>query len=221
MECKVLIIDLDNCLFLDEKSRTGSEEVKDEAWFKVFPECERNKLKLVLDLIKQEVVGGKGDRRDIVFRLCDKFRLANSEENIDSHCNLFGKIVKDSILKIGVSCNNSKALELISKEIPIYANTATPKDQAKEILKELNLLKFFKGIYGRPKTKMENIKLILEKEKVDAKECLFVDDQERGWQISKEIRCNFMGMHTYRNVLWHDKSKLTFPIIYSLLEIVE
>lgn len=221
MEEKVLIIDLDNCLFLDEKTRKGSEEIKDDAWFNVFPEYEIKTLKILLEQIKMEVSGGKGDRKDIVLFLLKKNNLDNSDEEINRRCNLFGKIVKQGILKIGVSKNNIKALELIFKKIPIYANTATPEIQAKEILNDLNLLKFFKGVYGRPKTKLENMRLIIEKERIKPKECLYVDDQESGYLIAREVGCNFMGMHTSKNVKWHININLSFSIIYSLLEIVK
>lgn len=220
MKEKVLIIDLDNCLFLDEKTRKGSEEIKDDAWFKVFPECERKTLKLLLKQIKMEISAGKGDRKDIVLFLLKKINLDDSNEEINRRCDFFGEIVKKGILKIGVSKNNKKALELISKEIPIYANTATPKIQAKEILNDLSLLKFFKGVYGRPRTKLENMGLIIEREKLKPKECLYIDDQESGFLIAQEVGCNFVGMYTNKNTKWYNKNKLPFSIVYSLMDVV-
>ena len=220
MKEKVLIIDLDNCLFLDEKTRKGSEEIKDEAWFEVFGECDRKILKPVLDKAKTELAGGKGDRKDIVLKVCKTFNLAKTEDDTKKRCNFFSEIVKEGILKIGVSNDNKKALDLISKKIPIYVNTATPKDQAIEILKDLDILKFFKDIYGRPETKMENMRLIVEREKIKPEECLYIDDQESGCLIAKEIGCNFFGMQTNRNTKW-DSNSVSFPIIYSLLEIVK
>ncbi|MDD4937790.1 MAG: HAD hydrolase-like protein [Candidatus Shapirobacteria bacterium] len=220
MKEKVLVVDLDNCLFLDEKTRKGSEEVKDEAWFDVFSECDRKKLELVLDKIETELAGGKGDRKDIVLKVCKFFDLPETEKDIEKRCKFFSEIVKKGILKIGVSNDNKKALDLISKKIPIYVNTATPKDQAKDILRDLDILKFFKDIYGRPETKMENMRLIVEREKIKSEECLYVDDQESGCLIAKKIGCNFIGMQTNRNSKWNNNI-VSFPIIYSLLEIVK
>lgn len=221
MKEKVLVVDLDNCLFLDEKTRKGSEEVKDEAWFEVFGECDRKNLEPVLDKIKTELSGGKGDRKDIISKVCEIFNLPETEEDIGRRCKVFSEIVQKGILKIGVSRDNKKALGLISKKIPIYVNTATPKDQAREILKDLEILKFFKDIYGRPETKMENMNLIIEREKINPEECLYIDDQESGFLIAQEIGCNFKGMHTAKNIKWRIKNNLTFPVIYSLLEIVK
>lgn len=221
MKEKVLVVDLDNCLFLDEKTRKGSEEVKDEAWLKVFGECDRKNLELVLDEIKTELSGGKGDRKDITLKVCEIFNLPKTEEDIGRRCRFFSETVKKGILKIGVSRDNKKALGLISKKIPVYVNTATPKDQAREILKDLDILKFFKDIYGRPETKMENMNLIIKREKINPKECLYIDDQEGGYLIAQEIGCGFKGMYTAKNIKWHIKNKLTFSVIYSLLEIVK
>ena len=76
---KVLVLDFDNCIVLDEKIGTGSEEVKDEAWFTVFPEYSRVELEPVLEQAKKDIAGGKGDRKDIVERVSKHFNVAEEK----------------------------------------------------------------------------------------------------------------------------------------------
>jgi FMN phosphatase YigB (HAD superfamily) len=220
MKTKLLILDLDNCLFLDSKTRKGSEEVKDEAWFKVFSEFNRSLLISILDQAKKDISNGKGDRKDIINSVLSGFGLGNSKKELLSRYRLFNKIVKEGTIKIGISSDNAKALELI--KIPIYANTASPKNQAEKILRDLNVLKFFKGVYGRPKTKRENMDLIFKNENLYPVDVLYIGDQESDFSLANEAGCKFIGMHTLRNTNWTKNiNELTFPIIYSLLEIVK
>lgn len=217
---KVLVLDFDNCLILDQKTRKGSEELKDSAWFEVFPEYDPDVLKSVIEAAKKDFAGGKGDRNDLVISLCHHFGIDESkikEESI-KRMNHFDEVVQRGIKEIGIPRKTREFLSDLLSKIPIYLNTATPTENVLESLKLLGLEKIFKRIYGRPGIKLENMKAILASEPVNPNEVLFVDDQESGHQIAEEVGCKFIGIHTAKNKVWHN-SLQPFPIIYSLHEL--
>ena len=122
-------------------------------------------------------------------------------------------------MKIGVSEQTRAALAKISQMgIPIYVNTATPKEAAVESLDALGLSSLIKGVYGRPGTKLGNLQSIVRAEHVDPGDVLFVDDQPTGYAVAQEVGCQFVGIHTERNKSWHDAAQ-PFPIIRSLSEL--
>jgi phosphoglycolate phosphatase-like HAD superfamily hydrolase len=218
---KVLVLDFDNCIVLDEKIGTGSEEVKDEAWFTVFPEYSRVELEPVLEQAKKDIAGGKGDRKDIVERVSKHFNVAEEKipQEIINRCERFNQVLQEGIQKIGVSKKIQDTLAQLSKKLPIYVNTATPRQGALESLDAIGITSLFKKIYGRPGTKVENLQSAIKDENVKPEKLLFVDDQESGWIAAQVVGCGFIGIHTARNRKWKEKDQ-PFPIIRSLTELL-
>ncbi|OGG48349.1 hypothetical protein A3D66_02185 [Candidatus Kaiserbacteria bacterium RIFCSPHIGHO2_02_FULL_50_9] len=218
---KVLILDFDNCVALDERTGKGSEEIKDEAWFPVFPEYERGALHVVLEESKKKVVGGKGDRADIAKDVLIHFGFTGADiaDEVIKRCTRFNEVIQEGIKNISLSQGWKEALAELQKRIPLYLNTATPRETVLESLHALGVASFFKAVYGRPGTKVENINKICAAEGVLPQKILFVDDQMGGWEAAKETNVQFVGMHTARNTLWHNTPQ-PFPIIHSLKELV-
>jgi len=210
----VLVLDMDNCLILDLKKRTGPEEVKDEAWVLVFGEFPADEVRHKVEAVKREIAGGKGDRWDIARRVGLFFGCG---EDVERRVARFGERVRSESLKIGVPIEHRKVLK--ETEIPIFINTSTPKEEAVSILEDLGVRKYFKGVHGRPETKVEGLRLILGECLVEPEEMLFVGDQESDWLAAREVGCQFVGMQTAKNKKWHEAKGREFPLIYSLAEL--
>ena len=149
---KVLVSDFDNCLILDQRTREGSEELKDKAWLEVFSEYDPSVFTSLIETAKKDFVGGKGDRNDMVVRLCRHFGIEDSkiEEESVRRLNHFDEIVQKGIKEIGISKKARDFLSNFSSKGLIYLNTATPIEGVLRSLDVLNISEFFKGIYGRP-----------------------------------------------------------------------
>ncbi len=221
-QVKVLVLDFDNCILLDEETEQGSEEVKDEAWFKVYPEYNRDVLYPLLERFKKEIAGGKGDRKDIATKICKHFEFpeARISSEVDYRCERFNSAVQEGIKRIGVSQKTRDALTALYGRVPVYVNTGTPRDGALESLQALDLLTYFKEVYGRPGTKAGNLRDIAAAESVSLDEILFMDDQHSGWLAAQEVGCRFVGIHTARNYAWHNDDQ-PFKVIRLLSELLE
>lgn len=218
---KVIILDFDNCLVLDPVTRKGSEEVKDKAWYGVFPEYNPEELGAVIEEAQRQIAGGKGDRKDIVRLVSEHFGVPKEKipAEIESRCQAFNEVVQVGVLRVGVSPDNRRAVKTFSRMMPVYINTATPKEQSLESLAALELTGFT-DVYGRPGTKVGNLKEIIAREKVSASDVLYIADGESDWQAAQEVGCQFVGISTARNTAWQEKPQ-EFPTVNSLLEILE
>ena len=228
-QIKAVALDFDNCIILDWETRKGSEEVKDEAWFKVFPEIPRMELEPELEKIKQRIVGGKGDQWDVAWHIILMFssRLTPRTDGVPMHtitephfrCTTFNNHVQEGIKEIGVSEIVRQTLAALSKTVPLYINTATPTDAVLQSLDNLALTKYFKSVLGRPKSKAENLStMLLSEDLARPTELLFVGDQESDLIAAQKIGCRFVGMQTARNTAWYN-TPLPFPLIFSLAEL--
>lgn len=214
---RTLVLDFDNCIVLDENGE-GSEEVKDRAWFEVFPEIGRAQLLPVLEEIKHEIAGGKGDRKDIIERVLARFAPASlNPEEVAQRSDCFSRIVQEGIAHISISTPTRETLALLSRRFPLYINTATPRDAADESISALGLHSYFKAVFGRPGTKAENLRFIIHAEKIPPQGLLFVDDQQSGWEVAQEVGCRFIGIRTKRNTFW--TTLQLFPILSEFSEL--
>ena len=217
---KAIVFDFDNTLILDEKTRRGSEELKDEAWPKVFSEYGSDLIVFHYERAKKKTIGGKADRKDVFEEICRNLGIPEAEipAEIVRRSAHFNRLLQEGIKKIGISPQAREALVNLSQRMPLYINTATPVEYLLESLNLLGLVYVFKAVYGRPGTKLENMRAIISAESVSSGEILFVDDQEASWAISQEIGCRFVGMHTARNA-WRKESQ-PFPVVRSIEELL-
>ncbi|HBL52306.1 MAG: hypothetical protein A3D24_04315 [Candidatus Blackburnbacteria bacterium RIFCSPHIGHO2_02_FULL_39_13] len=218
---KALGLDFDNCLILDPSTRKGSEEIKDQAWFEVFPEYDPAQLKKIIKQVQKEISGGKGDRADVIREICKAFKVPDEQipREVEKRSEDFNRIVLDGILNVDISEDNRRALAELSKKLSICVITATPTDKSLQSLEALKILGFITNVYGRPQNKEENLRMAIQDLSVLPEELLYVGDQPSDLEAAKKVGCKFVGMNTFRNTAWHD-GNLPFPIIFSLLELL-
>ena len=214
----IIVLDFDNCIALDPRTGEGSEEIKDRAWYKVFPEYGPAALKVILGRAQRAIAGGKGDRKDIAITVLTHFRFKGKiSEEARARCERFDVVVQEGIRELGVAPEVKDALEALSKRVPLYINTATPSASMVKTLEAFGLGKFFKNVYGRPGTKVTNLQCIATVEDVSSDNMIFVGDMPGDHEAAKEVGCRFIGVCTKRNVAWH--AEQPFPVIGSVAEL--
>ena len=219
METKVIVFDFDNCIALNERTGEGSEEIKDRAWFEVFPECDPQKLDVIIEQVQQEIAGGKGDRKDIALRVLSHFDLVveeNMSDELARRCGRFDEVVQHGIRLLGISPTAVSTLNKLSEEYLLYINTATPRETILETLEAAGLTCFL-GVYGRPGTKVSNLGDIASMEGICFGKMLFVGDMPGDRDAAKQVGCRFIGIRTKRNTEWH--APQPFLVLRSIAEL--
>jgi phosphoglycolate phosphatase-like HAD superfamily hydrolase len=186
----------------------------------VFTEYAPDALEPVLNMAKAAIAGGKGDRKDIIRQILTYFGWpeAGIPDEVARRSEEFNAVVQKNIKRIGVSPQVREALTEVSGRLPLYLNTATPREAIIETLEAFGIAPLFKGVYGRPGTKAGNLRSIIAAEAVKPDEVLFVDDQPAAYEVAKEVSCQFVGIRTKRVRLWRENPQ-PFPLISSLAEL--
>jgi len=217
----VIVFDFDNCIALNAQTGEGSEEIKDQTWFRVFPEPEYDPYVLdrIIEQAKVKIAGGRGDRNNIIVAILEYHGFPEDRipDEITRRCEQFDEAVQEGILELGASLEVRDALEALSKRAALYINTATPREPMIKTLEALGLRGFFKGVYGRPGTKVSNLQRIITMEDVAFDQVLFVGDMPVDREVAQIVGCRFVGVHTERNVAWHVEQQ--FPVIGSVAEL--
>ena len=95
---------------------------------------------------------------------------------------------RKEILKLRVSENLLIFLKKFYKKIDLYISTGTPQREIEHILKKKNLIKYFKGVHGSPKKKIQHIKKI----KRNKKKTIFVGDSFEDYISCKKTNTKFI-----------------------------
>ncbi len=210
MPIKIIVFDFDDVVVL-------SEQIKQDSWFKIFPEYNLSEIKPKFLKAIEYYSKGKGSRFDILAMLF-KF-LGKKEEDIpalvEEYSNRYNTHVQRDILEKGVTDDNRDVLVNLSKKYRLYINSATPEEAIDETIENLDLKNIFTDVYGRPFSKIENLKRIAEGNNISPSEILFVGDGNGDYSASQDFGCHFIGVSTVRNK-WNSKS---FKLIQSLKEL--
>lgn len=217
---KVIALDLDNCIVLNPCTGEGSEEIRDLAWFKVFPYPDFNPHALgrLIEQAKVSILEGGGGCEDIVAYVLESYGLPKEYmlKNIALRCEQFDRVVQEEVQKIGISLDVKSALQALSKKVPLYVNAATRRASVVKILEALALT-CFKGVYGRPGTKITNLQRIATMEGVALNRMLFVGDMPSDYAAARVVGCKFAGVRTRRNAEW--RLPQGFPMLGSVAEL--
>lgn len=84
-------------------------------------------------------------------------------------------------------------LETFSKTIPLAIASATPEGELEEIVVNRGIRAHFKHVFGKPTSKPDNLRRILEIESLVATDAVFVGDQISDWEAAHEVGMPFVG----------------------------
>jgi len=109
------------------------------------------------------------------------------------------KKLSELVVKKVIQCDEipgaKNFLEKWHKRIPCYVISAAPDDELNEIIKKRELLKFFKGIYGSSKSKIEHLSFILKNnKKYNPEKCIFWGDAVSDYKASVHCNIKFRGI---------------------------
>jgi len=87
-------------------------------------------------------------------------------------------------------------LKKYSKRVKLFIASSTPEGELRYLVKALGLQKYFRGVYGAPSKKSEIASRIIEEERVEKGEVLFVGDSAADRAEAVKVGIPFIGRLT-------------------------
>lgn len=209
---KVLVLDFDGVLTV------GGEALKQEAWnlmARPWTDGHTRRLHAERDFIS----GGKGSRYDILHGVFSPFPITyqQSEMLVYGYAACYNTIVQKLLEQSGMPKGTETALAKLKWGRELFVNSATPADAVRESVQNFNIAHFFRGIYGQPLTKEENLVKAQHIAHIDKEYMLFVGDGENDAKAAEEFGCDFVGVANGWNK-W-EKGIVQFPLVGSIAEL--
>ena len=203
----VIVFDFDGVV-------VDSNQIKHDAWFKLFAPSESVPDQLVEEALR-EVKETRFDILDFIFSRLGVAR-PHREQKVQIFAQRYNTLVQTQIQSRGLVPGARAALEGLRGNHQLFINSATPEEALAETLQAFDLQQLFVGAYGKPASKSDNLKKIAALTGLSAEQILFVGDSSSDWQAAQYERCRFIGVRNAANG-WTTE---LFPVVNSITELV-
>lgn len=131
----------------------------------------------------------------------DKFRhyYANiikeelTDERFQELCDNFSKLALKNVLNSPFVSGTKEFLERYSREFDCYIVSATPHDEMKYIVEQLELSKYFKQVCGSPRNKGQWVADIMTERNINSEEAVFIGDSRSDYWAAVENNISFIA----------------------------
>ena len=169
-----------------------SVEVKTRAFAKLYEPYGKR----IVDLVIEHHRNNGGMNR------FDKFRYYHSEflerplndQGVMDLAEAFSRIVIDEVIASPEIPGARIFLKECSPAIPCFINSATPENELREIVFQRKLTPFITDIFGAPRSKTDNMGIILNQYNLDNKRCLFFGDALSDYKAAIAHDVEFVGI---------------------------
>ena len=151
------------------------------------------------------------DRFGLYRELLTQLHSENIDATVEQLCGDYAERTIDAISQAPEIPGAGEFLRKLAPLFPLYINSATPEESLRQTLKQRGWDSFFKGIYGRPKSKKDIIDLISEKTGISPEKFLFIGDSEADLEVAMEHGCPFLGIAHEPG--WHYDFPPNIPVL--------
>ena len=132
----------------------------------------------------------------------DKFRIYHGEflsqpigdDGVENLAMDFSSIVVNEVVASPEIPGAHRFLKTYCNIVPCFIDSATPEDELHEIVLRRGLTSCFKDMLGAPSSKADNLKIILDRYRLESHCCLFFGDTVSDYRAALEHKVKFVGI---------------------------
>jgi phosphoglycolate phosphatase len=180
-----------------------SNAVKRQAYFDIFESSGGGVEPTVEAVLREDI---DGDRFDTIRRILLRLGAVGSNggsETLDAlvmqYAERYNDICEDYAATCGEVPGASLALAQLADRHSLYVVSATPEEPLRRIVERRGWTPRFRAVLGRPQSKPEHLRRIMEWEHVGGERVIFVGDGLRDLQAARASGCRFIGVRNRFN----------------------
>ena len=131
----------------------------------------------------------------------------NSTDSISKYEKQFSKLVMNRVINSPWVEGVLEYIKTNYKAQKFFLITATPQKEIEEILKKLEISKYFKKVIGSPTNKKDALKIILSNENINLDDSIMIGDSCSDYEAAKENNVFFVFRKTDLNKKLQKKLK--------------
>ncbi len=187
---KVVVFDFDGVL-------VDSNVVKRNAYFDIFTSL--GDTRPVVGAVLED--NRDGNRYQIIECILQRLVTAgffSARSRLDKLVTKYAEQYNDICEKYAASCREingvSTCLPWLAMRYVLYVNSATPEEPLCRIIRQRGWKCYFREVLGCSHTKTDNLRQILERERISCTEVVFVGDNQQDMTAALQCGCQFVGL---------------------------
>lgn len=109
-------------------------------------------------------------------------------------CHRFARLVVDEVVAAPEIPGAEGFLRSLPRELPCFVVSAAPEQEVQEIVRRRGWAGYFREVKGAPKSKRENLEMLLRKYGFTPGGCLFFGDAESDYRAAQSCEINFLAI---------------------------
>jgi len=168
-----------------------SADVKTEAFEKLY---EPYGDEIVKKVIKHHIENGGISRyKKIEYYHSEYLNTTLSKEGVEEIAKKFSELVVEKVIEATWVKGAKEFLEKNYKNIDLYVASGTPQKELDFIVKERDMEKYFKGVFGAPETKDAIADRLILKNNYNREKVLYIGDSLSDYYAAQKARIKFLG----------------------------
>lgn len=188
-----------------------SNYIREQIYFDIFNHILNSK-----EMIKESITeDSTRDRYGIIKAALQKLKDKNSmqfqdlEQETKKYVQEYNRITEKKVSEVSEIPGARKSLEILSQEYPLFIITGTIQSSIDIVLKNRNIQKYFKKVYGGFRNKIEGMNKLIREQKIILKNSILVGDGKADYECAKYFDIPFVGIinetnnfETEKNIKW-------------------
>jgi HAD superfamily hydrolase (TIGR01549 family) len=149
---------------------------------------------IVKKVVKHHVKNG-GISRYVKIRIYHEEFLNKkiTDEEVEEIAQKFSDLVVSKVITSDWVKGAKEFIEKYYKSIDMFVISGTPQEELNKVIKNRNMQKYFKGVYGSPVRKPEHIRNIISEHNYDKNKVIYVGDSLSDMKDAKTANVPFLG----------------------------
>ena len=185
----VLVLDFDGVL-------VDSNAIKRQAYFEIFAAVP-GASSLVEGALRANPFGTRYDVIGTVLRLQasgPSMAGAPPSAAVAHYAERYNEICEGQAAICREMPEATACLRRLAARYPLYVNSATPEDSLRRVVARRGWSNLFRGVFGSPTTKADNLRRIMRETGTPPGNVLFVGDRDGDQRAARQCGCRFIGM---------------------------
>lgn len=180
-----------------------SNAVKRQAYFDIFASLGHAAAATVDRVLAADV---DSDRYELIRRMLAALPASGARApagRIDDLVNTYAERYNDICEEHAATCAEitgaSETIGRLAASHPLYINSATPEAPLRRIVERRKWTPLFRDVLGRPRTKLENLHLVMGRENIGGADIVVVGDGRRDLDAARAVGARFVGVRNAFN----------------------
>jgi phosphoglycolate phosphatase-like HAD superfamily hydrolase len=109
-------------------------------------------------------------------------------------CRRFARLVVDEVVAAPETPGAEAFLRLFVEKLPLFVVSAAPEGEVQEIVHRRGWIEYFREVRGAPRTKRENLEILVRTHSLNPGQCWFFGDAESDYRAAQACGVHFLGI---------------------------